>query len=173
MSRIHAFTGPLVLSVLLATNPQFALSKEMIFFDVRPGTEIQSDQLGKFIAENLSVTFETDMRPLSVKLELEMISREEGVIGKYESEAVKVEGGNTYSGSRWVSQRDRHEAPGFGDRRKGVITGIGAWDEHGGVFSARECEGATHAVRITLAPEDGRAFPDHWEDWVMCLNVER
>jgi hypothetical protein len=163
--RIRALIGPVILAALLATTPQLAFGQRggeespVVFtLNARPGTEISSDQLGEFLAKNLSVAFGTDMRPLSVSLSMEMISREEGVIGKYESEAVEVEPGKTYPASTWTTQRDRHEAPGFGDRRK-ITFGRLVVINHEEQYMPRECEDATHALRITLVA-DGRLF---WE----------
>ena len=52
--RIRALTGPVVLGALFATTPQLAVgqpkgveeSPAEITLNVRPGTEIQADQLG-------------------------------------------------------------------------------------------------------------------------------
>ena len=174
MRRIRALTDPLVLAALFATTPQLAFGHEghkesPIEIQCRKcivGNEIASGKLGEFIAKNLSVHFETDMRPLSVKLRLEMISREKGVVGKYESKAVEVEPGKTYSGETWMVQRDRHEAS-FPDVGADVVLIITDF------LNDRECEDATHAVRLALVL-DGRLF---WEPNkpinFICLNVER
>jgi hypothetical protein len=194
MCRIRALTGPVVLGALFATTPQLAFGQEgddeesPVEITCRKcivGNEIASDQLGEFIAKNLNVKFmaKKDEGLVWVGLRLEMISREEGVIGKYESETVEVELGKTYSASTWVSQRDRYEAslfpkgtsllaPGFGDRRK-ITLGPFVIINLEEMTVPRECEGASHAVRITLVSDD-RLF---WEPTkpinFICLNVER
>lgn len=171
MSSIRAVTGPIVLAALFATTPQLTFgqdrgdesSVEITCRACRPGTEILSDQLGEFLAKNVNVRFGTDMRPLSVKLRLKMISREEGVIGKWESEAVEVEAGETYSASTWVSQRDRHEAMAALDEQLFPYKGGGSVKFIITDFlNDRECDGAIHAVRITVGSGDAG----------LCLNVE-
>ncbi|MFV1986153.1 MAG: hypothetical protein ACC682_02670 [Gemmatimonadota bacterium] len=158
--RIRAPIGTIVLGALLATTPQLAVGQrkddeslaEITCRACRPGTEMQSDQLGEFLAKNVNVRFGTDMRPLSVELRVEMVSRDEGVIGKWESEAVEVRGGETYSASTWVSQRDRREGMvpyKGGGSVKYIITDF---------LNDRECEGATHAVWITLMSDDEQKF---------------
>ncbi len=181
--RIRALAGPVVVVALLANTPQLALGQTgersisgggvSVTFSARPDTEIQSDQLMEFLAKNLSVRF-TDMRPLSVTLRLQTISREEGVIGKWESEAVKVEAGTTYSGETWIPNAGGgvRAAPGFGDRRKIGFLGFGVWEDVREAWDARECQRATHAVQISLW-SDGRLFwePNKPIDFV-CLTVE-
>jgi hypothetical protein len=168
MRRIHTFTAPLVFGVLLVITPKLALGQDEIVarFEARPGTEIQSDQLGEFIAKNLSIKFGTDMRPLSVKLRLEMISRKEGVIGKYESRTVQIEPGKTYPcGIPFCAAEQMNEAlaPGFGDRRK-ITFGRVVVINHEEQYFPRECEGATHTLRVDVGQGDGL---------MVCLNIER
>ena len=105
MSSIRAVTGPIVLAALFVTTPQLAVgqpdddeSVEITCRACRPGAEIEGDQLMEFLAENLNVRFTESAvwaDALYVALRLEMVSREEGVIGKFESEAVEVEAGTT------------------------------------------------------------------------------
>jgi hypothetical protein len=175
MPRIRTLTGPIALGALLVTAPP-ALGQDEEESPVEitcracAGTEISSDQLGEFLAKNLRVAF-TDMRPHSVALRLEMVSREEGGLGKYESEAVEVEGGQTYPASTWISQRDRHEALGFRDGRIALV-GWGTWSDIREAWRSRECGRATHAVQITLVG-DRRLFwePNKPIDFV-CLRAE-
>jgi hypothetical protein len=187
MRSIHLLTGTVVLAALLATTPQLAVGQDedersisptpSLTFDARPGTEIQSEQLGEFIAKNLSVVF-TDMRPISVKLRVEMISREEGVIGKWQSEAVEVEPGQTYSGATWLRADTR--ASGGGDicsfmpqacwEGAKITFGRFVVINHEEQYMPRECEDATHALHITLVRDSERAVVD--SPW-LCLNVER
>ena len=172
MRSIRTLTGPVVLSALLATTPELVLGQdadgespvEITCRACRPGTEIQSDQLGEFLAKNLNVAFGTDMRPLSVALRVELISRERGVIGKYESKAVKVEGGKTYPCVKYFCRADEMNealAPGFGDRRKITVTGSGERliSDHNPIWEGRQCEGATHAIRVSVGWE-GQAVVD-------------
>ncbi len=183
MCRIRALTGPVVLGALFVTTPQLAFGQEgddeesPVEITCRKcivGNEIASDQLGEFIAKNLNVKFmaKKDEGLVWVGLRLEMISREEGVIGKYESETVEVELGKTYSASTWFPKGTSQMAPGFGDRRK-ITLGRFVVINHEEQYLPRECEEASHAVRITLV-SDGRLF---WEPTkpinFICLNVER
>jgi len=187
MHQIRSLTGPLILCALFAATPQAVFGQrnevpidgfgQVLLLNARPGTEISSDELGEFLAKNLNVELETDMRPLSVGLRLEVISREKGTVGKYESEAVKVEPGKTYSGETWLRANTRVQdalAPGFGDRRKVRITGFGTFEDPGEAWRTRECEGATHAVRLTFASDDERtdAFTAAVAGALLCLNVE-
>ena len=106
--RIRALTGPIVLAALFATTPQLAVgldrgdepSVKITCSACRPGTEIKSDQLMEFLAKNVNVRFLTGKIPLYVKLQLKMISPEEGVIGKWESEPVEIAAGKTYPALR-------------------------------------------------------------------------
>lgn len=179
--RIRALIGPVVLGALLGTTPQLALGqdegeKRVVSCDgCRPGTEISGVQLGEFLAK--SVTFvNPGIQPCLaaaeacfLRLRLELISREEGAIAKYESEAVEVEGGKTYSASTWLDNTGgwRH---GLGGQMVSV-TGFGVWEDTRDAWRARECQDATHAVQITLASGGERADILSWS-W-LCLNVER
>jgi hypothetical protein len=175
MRRIHALTSPLVLGALLATTPQLALGQDgaVIRLDARPGTEIQSDQLVELITKDLAIEFGTDMRPLSVKLRLELISREDGVIGKYESKAVKTEGGRTYPGSTFIraSNNPTFSAPGFGDRRK-ITIGRVVVINHEEQYIPKECEDVTHAVRVTLVSDSRLFYEPNKPINFVCLRVE-
>ncbi len=176
--RIRARTGPIVLGALLATAPQLVSGQTRggdihgsFELDVRPGTEIESDQLMEFLAKNLSVRF-TDMRPLSVTLRLEMISREEGVIGKWESEAVTIEPGKTYSGVPWIAApngRQPYKAPGLGDGGN-ITLGRFVVINHEEQYVPRECEDATHALWIDVGQCDG-CMAEHGRP-MLCLRVE-
>ncbi len=149
--RIRARTGPIVLGALLATAPQLVS--------------------GQTLAKNLSVRF-TDMRPLSVTLRLEMISREEGVIGKWESEAVTIEPGKTYSGVPWIAApngRQPYKAPGLGDGGN-ITLGRFVVINHEEQYVPRECEDATHALWIDVGQCDG-CMAEHGRP-MLCLRVE-
>lgn len=175
MRRIRALTGPVVLTGLLATTPQLAfgqLEVEMECGGCRPGTEIPTDQFGEFLAKNLTFAFGTDTRPLSVTLRLETVSREKGVIGRWESESVRVAGGGEYRGSTLiVSPRVFPiSALGLGEGRNIGVLGFGVWDGIEEMWTDRRCEGATHAVQTTIASNDGRMVHKSDVDW-MCLDV--
>jgi hypothetical protein len=187
--RVRALTGPIILAALLATTPQLAFGQDegersgsptpALTFNARPGTEIQGEQLGEFLGKNLSVAFGKDMRPLSVTMRLEMISsREEGVIGKWQSEAVEVEPGQTYSGATWLRADTR--ASGGGDicifmpqacfEGAKITFGRFVVINHEEQYMPRECEGATHALRITLASDDERF--EESSPKLVCLTAE-
>ena len=140
--------------------------KNLVIFRIGQKT-IKGDQLGEFIAKNLSIKFGTDMRPLSVKLRLEMISQKEGIIGKYESRPVKVKPGKMYPASTWIQKSSEYQdfvsAPGFGERRK-ITFGRAVVINHEEQYFPRECEGATHALWIDVGQGDGL---------MVCLNIER
>ncbi len=181
MNRIRVLTGPIVLGALLASTPQPVLGQgddeespvEITCRECIVGNEIASPQLLEFLAKNLSVKFmaKKDEGLVWVALRLEIVSQDESIMWKYESEPVEVESGQTYAASTWVTQRDRHEAPGFGERRK-ITFGSVVVVNHEEQYMPRECEGATHAVRITLV-SDGRLF---WEPNkpinFVCLRVD-
>jgi len=175
MRRTHAITGPVVLGALLATTPQLAFGQRgdeaspvEITLNARPGTEIQGDQLGEFLTKSLSVRFGTDMRTLSVTLRVEMISREAGVVGKYESKPVKVEAGKTYP-AVWFLSRDPNLGlwtpdefnPNLGLWVLGTGSlsnpNLGLWDRRQ-EGTPRECQHATHAVRVSLVSGDERFY---------------
>jgi len=144
--------------------------------NARPGTEIGADELGVFLAKSITAKFGTDMRPLSVKLRLEMISREKRFTGKFESKAIKVEPGKTYNGSKWIDQphvlNEKLAAP--LKPAEFVIFRIGQWtiSDPGRPAIPSQCQDATHAVRILLV-SDGRLFwePNKPIDFI-CLRVE-
>ena len=186
MRRMHAITGPAVLGALLATTPQPAFGQRgdeespvEITLNARPGTEIQSDQLGEFLTKSLSVRFGTDMRPLSVTLRVEMISREAGVVGKYESKPVEVEASKTYPASTFLSRAPNlglwtpdELNPNLGLWVLGTGTvsnpNLGLWDRR--QDTPRECQDATHAVRVSLVSDDEQFYkptPKH-----ICLTAE-
>ena len=183
MRRIRSLTGPLVLGALLATTPQLAFGQpdedspvEITCRACRPSTEISSDELGEFLAKNLTISFSKEAAPgvglgVNVKLRLELISRAEEINWKWESKAVEVEGGETYSGETWMSQRDRHEGTGLGDRLKVTITGSGTFISPITMRFPEICERATHAVRITLVSDDERGAP-LGTIYLLCLDVE-
>jgi len=175
MRRICAVTVSLVLGALIANTPQLAFGQDeetipVLVIKARTGTEIQGDAFGEFIGKNLSVRFWTDMRPLSVKLRLEMILRDEGVIEKYESEAVEVKGGESYPGSKWVTQKDRHEI-GFGEDLKFTIVGVVVIN-HEEQYIPRECKDATHAVRMMLVSDSRLSWEPNKSIDFICLRVE-
>jgi hypothetical protein len=174
MRSIYSATGSLVLGALLATPPQAAFGqagvKAELRFDARPGTEISANELDEFIGKSLSVVFGTDMRPLSVKLHTELISRREGVVAEHESEAVEIESGGTHRGSKWLPYWKGTIAPGFGDRRKIGFLGFGVWDRIEEVWTDRACEGASHALRIDVGQGDGVLVKNGQP--MICLKVE-
>ena len=168
MRRIRVLASPIVLSALLAPQPVLGQDEEPVEITCRRcivGNASASRQLGELLPKNLCVRVGTAMGAVSVSLRLEMTSREEGVIGKYESEAVKVQPGKSYPGSTWLR-----------------IGSIATLDEQlfpfegGGTFIITdflndpdtECEGTTHAVEITLTSDDEMISRKH-----LCLNVER
>lgn len=196
MRRMHAITGLVVLGALIATTPQPASGQRgdekspvEITLDARPGTEIRGDRLGEFLTESLSVRFGTDMRPLSVALRLEMISREAGVVERSESKPVEAEAGKTYPASTFLIRvRDRgletpYELPSLCDSWRCDpdlrlrVLGMGTlsnpdldlWDRRQ-EDTPRECQDATHAVRVSLVSDDERFYkptPKH-----ICLMAE-
>jgi hypothetical protein len=184
--RIRALVGPAVVGALLANTPQLALGQTdersmtenvAVNFscdECRPDTRIEAGQLGEFLAKNLSVRFGTDMRPLSVRLQLVLISQEEGVIGKWESEAVTIEPGKTYRGVPWIAApngRQPYKAPGLGDRGN-ITLGRFVVINHEEQYSMpRECERATHALWIDVGQGDGLLEKNGRP--VFCLNAER
>lgn len=191
MRRIHALTGPIVLAALLVTTPRLVLgqrggdekSPEITCSACRPGTEIQSDQLGEFLAKNLRVRFiEVPNRKVtSVALRVGLFVRNEGEthFAKYESEAVEVKPGQTYPASTWILAKNRvaeQLAPGFGDSRKITLGRFFVVINHEEQYMPRQCEGATHALQVGLV-DRGVANIDmqNWVDmqnWLVCLNVE-
>ena len=142
-----------------------------ITWSVRPGTEIQSEQLGEFLAKNLNVEFGKDMRVRSASLHLEMISREKRVVGTYESKAVEVRAGQQYTGSTWINgsgeSSEVNQQLGQLDRTIRFL-GSGVWEEFGGAFRARECEGATHALRVIIL-DNGSGMAKSSPDPSICM----
>jgi len=127
----------------------------------------------EFLARNLNVTIgetEKNLAKSSVVMHLETISREKGVVGKYESKPVEVEAGGTYSASRWITTGDSR-APGFGDRRK-ITLGQLVVINHEEQYLPRECEGATHAVGITVASDHEMGLRKKPGRHGLCLTVE-
>jgi hypothetical protein len=183
--RVRALTGPIIFAALLATTPQLAFGQDegersvsptpALTFNARPGTEISSDELGEFLAKTLTVNVSYPGQVLRATLRVEMISREEGVIGKWESEAVEVEGGKTYPCVKYFCRADEMNealAPGFGDRRK-ITFGRFVVINHEEQYIPRECERATHALRIDVGQGDGVLVHKSDVDGFLCLNVER
>jgi hypothetical protein len=148
----------------------------VVEINARPGTVIGADELGVFLAKSITAKFGADMRPLSVNLRLEMISRDKRITGKFESKAVKVEPGKTYNGSKWIAQpqvlNKKLAAP--LKPAEFVIFRIGQWTvtDPGRPAIPSQCQDATHAVRILLV-SDGRLFwePNKPIDFI-CLKVE-
>jgi len=174
MCRIRALTGPVVLAALFATTPQLAFGQEgddeesPVEITCRKcivGNEIASGKLGEFLSKNLNVKFmakKDEGLAWVERLRLEMISREKGVVGKWESKAVEVEGDKTYSGATWLGS-----GAGFMEEVKVtyVVKTSGAIKG-----SFRECGDATHAVRITLVSDDERFVKNPTK--YLCLTVE-
>ena len=189
MRRIRVLTGPIVLGALLATTPQLAGQRAPgekmatveglnLTWSVRPGTEIQGDQLGEFLADNIMLDLSEEAYPVRrlapgvtptfrVALGLEMISRREGVIETYESHAVEVEPGKTYPVSTWIPIPRRFT---YGQGGRLTLGEFGTFGDIGEAWRAPECEGATHAVRITLASDDDALVKNPTK--YLCLTAE-
>lgn len=182
--RLRALTVPVVVGALLANTPQLALGQTdekadaggglTLHADYRPDTRIEAGDLGRFLTENVSLNFGTDMRPLSVKLQVVLLSREKGVTAKWESAAVGVEGGETYPCVKYFCRADEMTealAPGFGDRRKITLGRLVVINHEEQYYVPRECERATHALSITLVSDEGRIV-ERARGKHICLRVE-
>ena len=107
MRPIRAIIVAVVLCALLASAHQPALGH-------------QDD-------ENLELT--SLGQTMRATLRLQMVSRVDGVVGDYESNAVAIpaRSGPAYAGSIWIPAPERMNeqlAPGFGDRGKIEITAL-------------------------------------------------
>jgi hypothetical protein len=189
MRTKRSLTGPLVLGALLTTTPQLAVGQEdevqafipvLVVKDVRPGTEIQGDRLGEFLAKILTLDFSEEAEPGVggllgglLALRVEVIDREGELVAKYESKAVEVEPGKTYPGSTWFPSSGM-ESLSFSERRVGFL-GFGVWDDYSeeAWTERRECEGATHTLQIGLVSGDERQGMEQEVQALICVTVER
>lgn len=185
MSRILSLSRTVFLGALFAATSQLAFGEDngesefpiaKMTLDYRTGKQIESNQLGDFLTESLSVEFgDADVESFSVMLRVEVISKEEGVIGVYDSRTTDCFPIHYYPASTWIrSPREINEqlAPGFGDRRK-ITVGRSIVINHEEQYVARECEDATHAMQLTLGSNNKRFSGLPTGKRQVCLIVER
>jgi hypothetical protein len=162
MNKILVYTAPILILALLATLPRFAYAQKegdgefppvKMVMDYKPGMQIEADRLGEFVTKSLKVEFgNSETKEFSVKLRVELLSREKGVVGVYDSNAADCFPTRYYPASTWIHDPGNISeklAPGFGDRRK-ITVGRTVVINHEEQYVARECEGATHAMQLTL-----------------------
>ena len=185
MRRNQFLTSAFFLGALLVTMSQLALGNDgdselpivKMRMDYRADTQIESNGVGEFVAKSLTVEFgDADIERLSVMLRVEVISRE-GEVSVFDSRAADCFPKHYYPGSTWI--RDPEEmseklAPGFGeDRRQKITLGRSVVVNQRERSLSRKCEGATHAIQLTLVPNDRQFSGLTTGGRQVCLNVER
>lgn len=175
MCRVQFRVSTVIIGALIASVPLPVSGQAMeisLRSDVRQGAEIRADQLGTFLATRLMIG-ETEKNLTNpnvrrgatsggwpVALRVELVGRRSGVVASSESQAVQSVRGVAYEGSRWISRPGGLNEQLFAPLKPAefVIFRIGQKTlvDTGRPGVPRECEGATHALLITLVSRDER-----------------
>ena len=143
-----------------------------VHLDYRPGREITTDELRSFVNRDVVITLATDMRPLSVRLQVQVLSREGDIVGDVESSAADIRPGEKVRGSEFVLG-DWLLDPDF--RSRTWVLGPTIVVNHEEQYVPRECEGATHVLVIRVVSKAGEPLSALVKNGhpMMCMTVRR
>lgn len=184
-------TALLLPGLLLTVAPDPVPGQEVelaLRADAVSDTRVPIERLGEFLGRNVMAgmhdgsraigeteknlvrgTAETEQR--AVALRLDLISREGGILGVFDSKSVRLEPGKRYPASEWIP---RSAAIGevFAPLKPAefVIFRIGQKTISGTRTMPRECENATHALLVTPRYADESAAG---EALALCFDAGR